>query len=212
MPKDEIKFDELDVKFFEELPLIVDLFSSSFNSVGKVIKTLQQDCLKYIEAEIANKKDWIISKESGTVKFTPFTTSTNDSRLSIEEIEPFFGVKSRIKLIKGEERKPINLFWVDIAFEYYPDFRKKPYLFFQIIKENPSLKNGGINFPVEFYEKYDAFIEQKVYHYHPSNISDDTDHEIIWVEQDTFDYKLISETFDFFKEKILEPYFKNLNW
>lgn len=68
------QLDALDVKFFEEMPFLIDVFSSSLLKLSTLFSS-QFDMIRQIANDfLCNKSDWKISIKSYKNNFYPFTS------------------------------------------------------------------------------------------------------------------------------------------
>ena len=121
MPKDEIKFDELDNKFFEEFPLIVDVFASTVNKINQFLIPYHEELLLFVEQEISNHKGWSIS-EKGTYskRQIPFTNESRRKFSLEQDLVARYETSNCISIVKMDEKKVVNYFNLVSGFYFEP--------------------------------------------------------------------------------------------
>lgn len=209
MLRDEIQFDQLDKKFFEEFPLIVDVFTSTINKIGQFLQSYYQDLLDLTEQEVSNHSEWSISsKETYSKRHKPFTNQGFKSFLLDGELLPKYELFNYIKIIRGDRKEPINNFYLCCGFYFdYNEFEAKPSIYFSLTKDNSGEKYGGELAKHSFYE---TFLNNKfkMYIIHPDEGYDGEEFCILIQKLDSHE---INEAFVYFKECLVK-YFKNINW
>ena len=208
MHSNEIKFDELDVKFFEDFPLIVDVFTSTINKISHFLQQFHEELLILVSEEITKQKGWNINhKEAYNVRHVPFK-GIGKRTFSIEhDLISRYEVFSLIQVAKIEEKTLLNYFNLLIGFYFEPKEGNKQYIYFSIAKYDIEEKVGGVINTLSFYEtlqneKFDIEI------LHPEKGNEIEDFFIRFYELNAVN---IEEGFDYYKE-CLTKYFANIKW
>ena len=211
--KKEIELDELDIRCLNEMPLIVDVLSSTSNKVSKILSSLYKESTNIIKEN--TKNNWnIIHNDAATHSPIIFPLMSDDYEKVVgvgTEAFAYLTIESLIGVNKMIDNREVNFFHCRIALDCYKnvDNEYENYFSFSINKHNIKKRyNGTIN-NLKFYEtikkqianKYEVKIE------HEEN-GDELESIQLFVED--FTNEKIDEAFNTFKELVLLPFLKNL--
>lgn len=211
--KANISFDKLDKKCIQELPLIVDVISSTFNKIKILFEPFYNDMQDLIKTELKKKRKWHLSQVTRELIFYPFTTEEVTNLTKISLLENFFSLFGEFNIYSGNKEwsKRKASFSIYIGFEYdIDDEIQIPYSYFQIENDDPQ-KFGEV-FNPNFYKKLCTLAkhtQSEIDFNHPSLDADDE--ETIWLSCIKFDAEQITFAYNTFKAKILIPFLRNLN-
>jgi len=205
-PKTKIEFDELDIKCLTEMPLILDVISSTGNKITRLFSPLYSEMNELIKSHL--KPNWQIDKKSYDCQIFPLTFETS-TRISIKTFEQNFKIESAIILRKIVKGKEVNYFWAYFGYNCFSlEGDNENQFFFIVEKGNVKERYGGTNQTLKFYSQ----IKNKLSDYnieisHPEK-GDDTESIVLIV--DNFSIDKIQDGFNTFKQSILTPFLKSI--
>ncbi len=207
--KPNITFDKLDKKCIEELPLMVDVISSTFNKIKSLYDPFYEDLNEVIKRELKKKKNWHISPRSRGMNFYPFTSEEITNQTKIVSLENYFSLWGDFNIYSGRYAWHLRKgsFGIYLTFEYDITDENIPYSYFQI--ENWNIKKFGTLHSTNFYSSLCKSLPHNIKgeFTHPDL---DIDNEAIWLSVKSFDVEQIISTFNTFRDKILIPYIHHL--
>jgi hypothetical protein len=200
----KITFDKLDKKCIQELPLLVDVISSTYNKLKIQFDEYYDEVLDILSKTLKKKKWYLHNREHKNV-FYPFTGDDYSNQRKITTLNNYFYMENYFYLYKGNYYKPKD--YCNIEFGHcLEDFTCA---YFGIYR-NWQLNKYGLIYPYNFYEKIRKSIKNeyiKTILYHPEH-GDEEEHFQIYCRD--FDIQKIDKTFEIFKIKILIPFLNNL--
>lgn len=203
----KIEFDELDLKCLTEMPLILEVISSTGNRVARLFESLYPIMREMIQNDL--KSEWRINnRASYECKIFPFTRE-NKPAFSIDSFETRLKIESAVSIEKVVNEKVISFFWPYFAYECEVSEKESTHAFyFSVEKTDNSEKLGGILNALEFYKKIKTNLKDyKIVIEHPEK---GDDHEYIALYVEDFSVEKIKEGFNVFCESILKPFLKSL--
>lgn len=200
----KVSFDELDLKFLNDLPIIAEVISSTSTKITRVFQPIIGDIHELCNNNIP--KGWELDKKKGENIFYPFTSEYGKDNINV--LESFFQLKNYLTFVKRSGTKWINYIEVQFGFYYDESYENnKPYFYFLIYKDS-SEKFGGKNYPLSFYNKIaPKFSEFKCNITHPEL---GHEYEQIEIEIDISSTEKIYNAYNLFKNEALLPYLNNL--
>jgi hypothetical protein len=209
--KGKESFSEIDKKVIAELPMLIDVFASTFNKLN----SYQKGVSKSIDSYIKDYKptEHVISKDSYIDVFFPFTQDY--AKRSIGELTNEFWIHSYCHFGKPSSENPkktIQNFQIENGFACYEDENEFKELHYFIKAEFYDIGNirGSQVLDYSFYEKIknDFFNDIKVTINHFTK-GDETEFFLIEIPFSQIDK--LEEYTDTFLEQIVTPFFKKLN-
>lgn len=203
--KDNVSFDKLDLQCYNELPLLIDVLSSTLNKIGSLISIYHDDLLKMLRKELKGKKGWVVNQEDKLLYYP----LTNNPKRKIQLIVPCIEVFNQIYIVKKHGNKIKNAFSVYIGLSCnYADGEKYKKFYYSINREYESVKKFGILYSEKFYENLCKKVNDLDWElWHPN---DDSDAEDIYLECDELSIEKLNNYFERFKANLVIPYIRNL--
>lgn len=165
MNNQQLKLDKLDIKFLEEFPLIMDVFTVTLSRMGGLLDTQFEAIKKIIETAIATKKGWSLSKKSVKGVHQIFSVTSK-----LIELSPYYHLKYELKIIKGSEDKLKNLFYCLCGFYYdKEEYDNKLLMYYAIQKESLEKNSNFEYFEIYTIELTDVSIN-KTFHFYCENV------------------------------------------
>jgi hypothetical protein len=211
--KKEIELDELHIKCLNEMPLIVDVLSSTTNRVCEILSVFNKQATLIVEENL--KIGWNIQKNDnetfGPTIFPLMHYDITEKKIGVGTgASACFAIRSQISIVKEVEKKNVNFFSVGLGYYCYDNYDIKfdNSFSFYIFKHSIKPKYGGIINDLKFYED----IKNSLSNYKINiNHEDNGDNkEMIELYFRDFSKENLLETFSTFKESILIPFLKNL--
>ncbi|MGB3948498.1 MAG: hypothetical protein WBM13_10970 [Bacteroidia bacterium] len=207
-----VQFDELDLKCLNEMPLIINVMSTTGNKVAKLLSSFYVDMNEFLKDTLNTNSNLEIGIKSYEFLVLPFISQDILKKIKIESFDSVFQIESGIHLIKKSQDGLTKEFW--LRFGYFccvpeEDEDVDNYFYFSIENENSQEKIGGIINDLFFYEK----IKNKLNDYtvvvlHPEKEKDSI--EQIYLQIEDFSIKKIQDSYCVFKESILTPFLEKL--
>ena len=213
MDTNKITFDKLDKKCIQQLPLMVDVISSTFNKIKSLYAPFYDEVKLIIKDELKQKKSWHLSPRDRGMIFYPFSKEevTNISKLST--LSSYFCLWGELNIYSGSYswNKRKASFWVNLVFEYEIDDNGKeilPYSYFEI--SNWDIKKFGTLSTEKFYSTLCKSATKN--NIKPEfEYQTETDYfESIWIPCKVLDANEITLAYDTFRDKILIPFIRHL--
>jgi len=189
--KRKIELDELDRKCLEEMPLLLEVLSSTSSKVEKFLATYYKDMKEVIHKTLP--KNWKIKEKS---KLT-YDVSISDIVL----VNNYYSICGSIHIEKESEEKEI--FYCGLGYYCSTVDDKYNCYSFHIENETPTK-------PLKFYEEIEESLQEsnEVVIEHQEK-ADERELIEIRVNINSFSIDKMEETFRIFKESILIPFLKN---
>jgi len=196
------KIDNLDIKFFEEFPFLMDIFISSFNRLEDSISLNFKNLETYITSFTAKNPDWEIKEN--TTDFSPFFLKYEKSKY-LQKLENTFSFERFITIKEKNNIPNPKSLYVVFGFWYEENIEEnKPFLYTGIYRDNA--KNDSAILPFDFYENLELGSYKKVIN-HPFK---NDNRESIEFFSFKFDEGEISQISQFFLKEVMQPYFDKL--
>lgn len=200
----KIKFDELDLKCIKEMPIIMEVLSSTFNKVGRLITEYAGDSEQVLRKELHSKSGWRIKQEKHKNRFRPLTSEWSTMR--IDTLENHFDIHTIIIMRKMVKNKPTLEFWVELGYYFNNTENENLNYFYFLLYRWSQFKKFGFIKEKSFYEKIKKSIKE-----FPVELSYSTDdEESIEILCKEINVDRIDEAYQIFKNKILIPFIKGL--
>lgn len=205
MKTNKLEFDELDIKCLSELPLILDVLSSTGNKIGRVLKPMIVDCEKTIKSNLP--KDWIVDpNQSYDLLYFPFYNETTNKKIRIETLENSFKVESTFLINKKIDKKEVDYLWIFFGYNFIDTEDDKTDNFYFSIARETKLR-GQIN-TIEFYK---ALLKNNPNRKIEVEYSENnTGRESVDVLQNEHNVEELQDTYEFFKKNVLIPTLLNI--
>jgi hypothetical protein len=113
-PNNKIQFDELDLKCLNEMPLILDVISSTGNKITKILSPFYSEMNELIKMNL--NPNWHVGKKSYECLIFPLTSQQSIGKINIEFLETEFKIESAINIIKIVKGKEIDSIWVECGY------------------------------------------------------------------------------------------------
>lgn len=197
MSNNKTNLDELDTRFFKELPFLLDVFASSFNRLKEIFSIHFELIEKDITAFTNKNPDW--KKGNAADTFTPFYSS-NDKPKFLEFLSSEFTFDKTIKIVSQSTSITLQVscgYWCSDWAE-----GNKPFLYFGIYR----WKADTAMIPLSFYSSLDLSNYKKEIK-HPS---DGSKEESIEIQIFEIHNEALKEGFCTFSQNILKPYLREL--
>lgn len=210
------RFDELDKKVFNEMPLLVPLLQSTFNKVGHLFDQYSQRIISVIEQQKLNY--WELDKRKIKTRYAPLYDSAvsfgnqKDTMKQIQELQNIFEVYNMICLKERKRKNRTNLREIFIFGGYYFEIdegKTSNQLYFQVSQFD--IKNiEEALYKKEQYQKMAEKISYKTEISHPIDGVKEND-EYINVYLRELDEDKIEQLFLEFEKHILGPFLQDLD-
>ncbi len=194
--KRKIELDELDRKCLEEMPLILDVISSTANKVNKSLLPYYNDLHQMISTKL--KGDWKVQEISSHTYKGEIFGDIKDKSLKIY---------SSIHIVKDSGGKVVDFFYCQFGYTCENDEGARKYFSFWIIKDDLSGKKGSNIQKESFYEELKESLSYDIDYCH-SDKGDET--EYIEIKTEEISEEKIETIFEIFKSSILIPFIKKL--
>lgn len=210
MGSNKISFDKLDKKLIKEMPLLIDVISSTFNKISSVLEVMYDDLENHVSKHIKGKK-WKMTN-NGKVKgvFYPFISEEYTNMTKINKLENYFAYENYVSLTLRKNKKEINFLWLSIGYWYNPDEKLNGF-YFGLERWGSLDKYGGELFDIKFYDKLENKLKNKsnisIERSHPTLDEDD---ESFAIHFDKLDEKLIQDNYRLFKNEIVNKVLEKL--
>jgi hypothetical protein len=203
MHTNETRLDELDVKFFKELPFLVEVFASSFNNLKEIIEAHFEELEKEITNFVKNNSNW--EAKDTSYYFTVFRTQEKKQK-PIQSLSSQLAFDKQLT-VTGSVSGAKKSFIVSCGL-FYADWAEngKPFLYIGIYRYKVSLETQML--PLEFYKKFDVANYKKEI-YHPAE-DDDEEEETIEIRVFEINENEINKAFQIFSKQVLQPYLREL--
>ena len=198
--KSKISFGELDSKCLTELPIILDVLSSTGNKLERIFEPFYNDLFDVINTNKPNEREIETNRKQNI--FYPL----NDISGKIKSLYPMFMLKNFINLIKKGDG---SSFYLEFGFFYNRDSEDYPLpvYYFDITKEITKKLNKPFN-PLKFYKLIQNNLPNiNIRIWHPEQGDYDESVEL-FVEEHSADK--IEDGYVTFKNEILIPFLKAL--
>jgi len=206
MNNNDITFDDLDKEFIKQMPLVVDVITSTYNKIGRFFQPYHEDMRELLKKGLGSKRGWNIAKEEKKV-FSPLTSENKFTK--IKQLENYFALNYIFTIEKSYKDKVQNRFYVEMG--HYFDYTKDEecnYFYFNVYRGKEDVRKYEVLNDLKFYkdikENNDGF---KIDIEHPEQ---DNDYETIEIVIEELNAKKIDQTYKFFKLKIIPAFIGNL--
>ena len=204
--KHEIRFDELDVKCFEDIPFLVDVLTGTVNRIADSLLPYFHDLEPIISDTIRPKRGWRITETQEKV-FYPL--SDEESRKKIRRLQNYLYIRNffLIEQIIAEKQK--NLAVVELGY-YFDAATAEPEhcIYFGCYRGEWEVKQYGPLQDAGFYDRLACDLEHtELRTEHPDR---EDNEEFAELRVNRLDGDLIGKAYGHFREKILNTYLKAL--
>lgn len=213
MHTNKTTFDELDKKCIQELPLMVDVISSTFNKIKVLFTPFYDEVKLIVKDELKKKRGWYLAPRDLGIIFYPFTSEEITNVSKISNLSNFFGLWGGLEIYSGgyawNRRK--GSFYIQFAFEYEVDDDGKvylPYSYFAI--ENFDVKKFGTLSNKKFYNALIKSIKKSGIESEFEFPDEHSSEEGIWIFCIDFNADKITIAYNNFRDKILLPFIRQL--
>lgn len=203
--KNTVTFDKLDHQCFDELPLLVDVITSTLNKIGTYFSSFHQDIETIIKKELKGKRGWNI-KNSNNKLFYPFNF---DGRRELTYLQSYIDTSNGINIVKQHGSTIKNRFWISSGLHYEnTGGENDKYFHFSIARDEYDVKIYGVLNSKSFYRD----LEKKLKGYNWEIWHPDVEgtYEEIYLWCDELDADKLNDYYKRFKTDIVIPYIKNL--
>ncbi len=201
--RNDVEFDDLDIKCLTELPLIMDVIASTVKKIQKRFELYYSDLEDIIKQSLT--EEWNIdNKKAYKNRTIPFSASYEAST-EINNLEQAFQIRCNLQLKKkiGDN----TLCSIRINFGYWMDYTGKDFsnvFFFMINNETLNKTPYLVVNKLEFYNKIESDYPDYEYDFtHPEN--DEDDEEYFEIETSEFSLVKIDKMFEVFKNEVIIP-------
>lgn len=204
MESNDITFDELDKKLLKELPLLIDVISSTFNKISIVLDDLFLDLQDHIKKELQGKKWRIDSAYKPKQIFYPFISSEYTNKTKITKLENWFSLEGNILLSVKNNKRWLNYLWIYLGYYYSTEFESNEFSF-GIERWGDLQKYGGELFNKSFYKKMDENLKKypKI-ELHSEHPSEGENSEIYGIYFNKLDTIIIHQNYEIFRKEIVD--------
>lgn len=204
--KATVTLDELDVKCLNELPVILDVLSSTANKLTRIYNPLFDDLLVTLNSN--KPASWELRKDCTRGIFYPFTNEYGKD--NIDTLYAFLSVYYEALLVPQASPGSDSIsLMMGLYYDADDEEMKRPCHYFQIWRK---IRKKG--FPLNeriFYQGIQERIADEKIHvriYHPESGDKKEDITLLVYEHNT---EVITEAFELFKAEVLLPFLESLN-
>jgi|GEM_PF-3013084 len=194
--KRKIELDELDKKCLEEMPLLLDIISSTANKVNKSLLPYYNDLHHIISTKL--KGDWVIHENSSYTYKGEILGDIKDKSLQI---------LSSIHIVKDSAGIVVDFFYCQFGYTCGNEEDAGKYFSFYLLKDDLSGKRGSSIQKESFYKELKESLSYDIDYCH-SDKGDET--EYIEIKTVEISEEKIETIFEIFKSSILIPFIKKL--
>ena len=204
--KTKITFDELEINCLTEMPLLLDVISSTGNKITRIFEPFQKEMNEIIKKEL--KPNWEISKKSYDCLIFPLTDQ-EENKISIKSFDTTFKIESATLLSKIEKGKEINFFWAYFGYKCFIEEEESTNTFyFNITKGNIKERFGGAINELKFYN--DIKLKCRDYNIEISHPDKGDELEDIELQITEFSIEKITDGFETYRDNILTTFLKTV--
>lgn len=208
MKSNKTDFDELDLKCLTELPILLDVLSSTGSKIARIFKPLTEECDEIIKSNMP--KNWSLdSNQSYNLLFFPFYGFSSQKKITIEALDNAFKIESAFYICKKVDKKHVNFLWVYFGYTFsnMEDDSENHY-YFSIAKEPAVDKYEGCINSNEFYKNIS--LKNKSFEIEIEHPERGGTRESIDVKVKEHNIEKIQASFNFFKTEVLIPTLRNI--
>jgi len=204
--KQVVLFDKLDHKCFAELPLLVDVLSSTLNKIGSLISVYHLDLLKFVKKELKAKHGWRV-KQDNKLNFYPLSYG---NRRKINLLESRMEAFDEIEVIRKHGNNVKSAFWIHLGLWCkYSGELKQNNIYFSIHRGYDLIRKYGFLHSLNYYNSIAKKVKDlKCEILHPD---DESDYEEIYIWCEELDIEKLNNYYERFKTDIVRPYIRNLD-
>lgn len=204
--KTKITFDELEINCLTEMPLILDVISSTGNKITRIFEPFQKEMNEIIKKDL--KLNWEISKKSYDCLIFPLTDQ-EENKISIKSFDTTFKIECATLVSKNDKGKEINFFWAYFGYRCSNEEEESTNTFyFNITKGNIKERFGGAINELKFYNEIKS--KCKDYNIAISHPEKGDEMEDIELQITEFSVEKITDGFETFRDNILSTFLKTV--
>ena len=204
--KTKITFDELEINCLTEMPLLLDVISSTGNKITRIFEPFQKEMNEIIKTEL--KPNWEISKKSFDCLIFPLTDQ-EELKINITSFDTNLKIECATKLVKIEKGKEVNFFWAYFGYKCFNEEEESTNIFyFNVTKSNIKERFGGAINELKFYK--DIKSKCKDYNIEISHPDIGDELEDIELQITEFSIEKITDGFETYRDNILTPFLQTM--
>ncbi len=215
--KSSLELSDIQIKVIEELDVLTDAFVSTFNRIGKTMKSFSEEISIIVDKFIKEKTNWRpYDTQCFDLSFIPFRSEYSvDKKFSINLLHQYFAVAGQKVLVKeikiDNKKKQVDVLTISWGFKY--DIEDVPIKFFYVEIEKDKSSEGAI-FSKSEYEKLSNEIKTSVSmdenDYYDLEHPDDGDSESFYVWLDFRYRNKLSDFFQICKDELIEKFISKI--